>query len=58
MVKKKRDNLKSARRSLAEIMQDIAPYLPKTPQVKAQKPKVWKIVSSGTVPPLNSLPSN
>jgi hypothetical protein len=57
-MKKKQNNLKTARQSLAQIMQEIAPYLPKTPQVKAEKPKTWKIVSNGTLPPLNSLPSN
>ncbi len=53
-MNKKRDHIRPARRAYAEIMQEIAPYLPKTPKVKSEEPKNWKIVSNGTLPPLNS----
>ncbi len=53
-MKKKQNKLKSARRSLTEIVREIGPYMPKIHKAKPEESKAWKIVSDGTLPPINS----
>ncbi|HLB73260.1 MAG TPA: hypothetical protein VJJ98_04525 [Sedimentisphaerales bacterium] len=55
MKKNKPNRLDPARQSLNEILQRIEPYIPKTPKINKEKPRGWKIVGNGTLPPLNSL---
>ncbi len=51
----KRKIIEPAQQSLDKILRRIEPYLPKTPKVEQKKPRQWKIVGNGTLPPLNSL---
>lgn len=53
-MRKNRKKFKQGQRSLAEILKQIEPYLPKTHKTQQEPPRVWKIVSNGTLPPLNS----
>ena len=51
---RKKDEIKTAKESLAEILRRIEPYIPKTPKVDQKEPKKWRIVGNGGLPPLNS----
>jgi hypothetical protein len=49
-----RKKIKQGQKSLDEILKQIEPYLPKARKTQQEPPRVWKIVSNGTLPPLNS----
>ena len=51
---KNRHKMKQGQQSLKEIMKRIEPYLPKARKLDPEPPRTWKIVSNGTLPPLNS----
>lgn len=53
----KRNDFKAAQESLNDILRRISPYIPKTPKSEEKQPKTWKLVSNGTLPPINSIPA-
>ncbi len=55
MKKNKQKHVEAAKESLSEILKEIEPYLPKTPKVKQEPHREWKLVIKGELPPLNSV---
>jgi len=53
-MEKKSNKTKKGKQSLASIMKRIEPFLPKTRKIEIEPPRNWKVVSNGTLPPLNS----
>jgi hypothetical protein len=53
-MKNKDKKIEAARESLNEILKQIEPYIPKPPQVKQKPARLWQVVDSHVLPPLNS----
>ena len=54
MGKRTKINAESVRESLEDILKRISPYMPKSPEIKKEKPKDWRPVDSHTFPPIPS----